>query len=219
MASSRFVVTVVWDLGPEDEGASEIRLEADQVVTVPTVGREAVRFLLRRSLVLEVPLAHYRGHRAEQETDLAEFEVACQAKRPRIGQPKNSTRYAKWFSDFQTERSALSFRVLASPDCIPNGCRCRPQSLVHLNLVAARTGGYFSSLAGRVLVCWRQSEFGQLKILGFEGKLRLFRKLGQMMLRQPLISFDRSGSCLSSSGIVGRVSILKAIRGNDQPSA
>ena len=66
MESDTYVVTVVWDLSVDEEATSFIRLSADRVETDPGAGLGIVRFFLHRSLVLEVPLAHYRGHRIGQ---------------------------------------------------------------------------------------------------------------------------------------------------------
>ena len=60
-AVTRYRVNVVWEPRLDREVISEIRIDADCVCTETTAGQGSVKFAAGGQLVLEVPLANYRG--------------------------------------------------------------------------------------------------------------------------------------------------------------
>ena len=63
-AVTRYRVNVVWEPRLDREIISEIRIDADCVYTETTAGQGSVKFAAGGQVVLEVPLANYRGRAA-----------------------------------------------------------------------------------------------------------------------------------------------------------
>ena len=66
MEETLYVVRVVWDTAAIEEVVSEIRIWADQVTIETTLGEERVRFALRGIVMLDAPVAHFRGYEEER---------------------------------------------------------------------------------------------------------------------------------------------------------